>query len=452
MASLLDLMVGRNPLAQTLLGGGGGGGTAPRPRLQPPPTADASIPLGMGGGGGGGPTPTLNLPTDPRLQPLPARSSAPGGIGGVLSQMVGGNDDPRLSAEQNAEIRRNSLINAGLATLASGGGDAQGFQRLAQAMLQSRQFGLAERARVLQETLAAREGVHEAQTNAAMRDFRKQVMDNFDVSDPTERARAMSVMLSQNDFEGANTLLEYEKAFPTHEIAKQGDTVIGVFNPRTGEIAQVEGLPEPPADTQYVSDGRYAGIVDLQTGEWIARRDTWEDGLSPAEQAAIASRRMGDMVTNANTLRGDWRADTNSIREAIQGVEAALAGAGPDGEIANDQAVVIAFNKLLDANSAVLTSEAERTIDFGGLRAKVQTWMSQLVDGRLPDTIKQSLVNESNRLLAIRRGHLAEVDDYYRNLAQSYGIEPEWVVRPGASGGGRNRIRDAFRSEYEGGG
>lgn len=454
MASLLDLMAGRNPLAQHLLGGGGGGGGGGAASRPPLPTANASIPLGMGGGGGG-PTPTLNLPTDPRLQPLPARSGAPGGIGGALSQMVGGADDPRLSAEQNAEIRRNSLINAGLATLASGGGDAQGFQRVAAAMLQSRQFGLDERARALQEALAARQGVYEAESSRAVRDFRKQVMDSFDVSDPTQRARAMSLMLAQNDFEGANTLLEYEKAFPTHEIAKQGDNIVGVFNPRTGEIVQVDGLPDPPADTQFVTDGRYTGIIDMQTGDWVVRRDTWQDGLSPSEQANQARQTMNDAVARANVLRGDWRADTNTIREALQGAEAALAGSGPEGEIANDQVLIIAFNKLLDANSAVLTSEVDRTIDFGGLRAKAKMWVGQLTDGRLPPEIKNSLRNEMERLLAIRRSNLAEVDNFYRNTAQMYQVNPDWVVRPGASEGVAPPVDDIsarFRALYGGGG
>lgn len=405
MPSLLDMVTGYNPVTSLLMANRGQQQAAPQQQQR-------------------GPDPQLRLPPPPLLGP---QSQQAGGVGGALGRALSGADDPRLSAEQNAEARRNAFINAGLATLANGGGGARGFQRVAGAMLASRQIGLQERAQMLQESMAARQQGYEMQQEEAVRQFRGQVMDNFNIEDPTERARAMSLMLENNDFEGANTLLEFEKAFPKQEVAKAGDNVIGVFNPRTGEITKIEGLPEPPKDTQIVTEGRYIRLMDKQTGEVISKIDTWGDGLSPEQQARMANENADRIFTRASTLRDDWRADAGAFAAAIQDGVAALQGPA---DAANDQALITAFNKLLDADSVVREGEYNRALEIGGTLARLQglknKWFGK---GELPEEVRQTVRQEMQRLLQVRRDNLREINNFYGSTAQAFGVDPNWVMR-----------------------
>lgn len=80
-------------------------------------------------------------------QTLPVASQAPqnatgGGVGGAMGSIFGGMDDPRLTPEQNAEARRQAMLQAGLAILAS---PESGLRAIAEGGLFGQQAGAQAR-------------------------------------------------------------------------------------------------------------------------------------------------------------------------------------------------------------------------------------------------------------------------------------------------------------------
>lgn len=292
MASLLDVIVARrNPQLAGLLG---------VPAEQP---ASAGL---LGGGG---------------EQP-PAAGG--GGVGGALSQVFTGPDDPGLPEEANAQARQQALLQAGLATLAGGGGDARGIQRLAQGALLGQQIGQETRSRI-------REDFDRRQRLAQISAQFESGMDRNSVS------QALRVSISQGDSEMSKVLTSVLKEFPEPDPEDAGLKVVNLdtfgsflmdedgnfFDPFTKE--RVTETPELPEEIEDPLEGAFTDtILDPESGNMVRVR---------FDKAGNPIRVMGIAKAPEPVEQGDLAGMSRQLDQNLTSLQRLVEEHGPPNEL-----------------------------------------------------------------------------------------------------------------------
>lgn len=415
MPSLLDVFVAqRNPQLAGILGVNTSYGDGPN---LPPVSRPAP-----------GPGPQMNLTpaTAPQAAPLPEIRRERGGFGKAFGNIFAGADDPRLSAEQNEAVRRQTLLLSGLATLAS---PETGLQAVAQGALSGQAFGAQ-----------ARERAYQLGLEADREDLRARILSENMLSTREGRVGAVQALLAAGFREDAAQLVDLIGTYESPTLKEVGDTVYA-FDPAEMSITDTGlKIPEPPKDTEFQQVGDDLALIDKQNGQWIAK---WHnpDRLSASELASLSARAFDQTMQ----LRKEFQDITGDAQEAIALANAALQA--PDGEAVTGQSLVIALNKILDPNSVVREAEFARVAEIGGILTKLEALGTRVVDGRLPPTVEAQVRSEIARLKQAMQSHLANRSQDYMGIAGSYNLNPNQVVTPTVQGLAVDRAVPASRPE-----
>lgn len=367
------------------------------------------------------PAPQAMSPSVPVSTPA-APSGGSGAGGGGIGSALAGQDDPSLTPEQNASIKRQAILNAGLAMLMS---DKPGLGGVAEGALLGQQFGARERDIAVQDALARRA----QRVEQDKLDLRREVLSRVDTNDPAAVRQAMFILAGEDDQEGLSALVDIAESTPADQIVQGQRGQILHFNPVTRELTEMQTPEELPRDTAFVDRGTSIELVDEGTGELIK---SWSKGRF--ESASELRSVMQQELTNTRKLANDFFAQTKDYQEAWRQARLAL-NAPATG--AGDQTLVVAFNKLLDAGSVVREGEFDRVYGIGGLRARFGNALNKvLAGGELHSVTRQQLLDEVQRLSSALDEDIQIFAQPFTEQATAFGLNPEWVT-----GTVTNRVR-----------
>lgn len=171
----------------------------------------------------------------------------------------------------------------------------------------------------------------------------------------------------------------------------------------------------------------------------MAERDALppNDARIPTYDAAIANAASSKApVTNIDLgpkdtfkleadLRNEYKdqlKEYQAVRDSYQKIENALkTGAG-------DIAVVYAFAKLNDPTSVVRESEFETVAKSGSLGQRIKNLVEQAQTGKMNPELRENLRQQARQMYLTRQQQAEGVAQQYRDLAQSYGLNPQKVL------------------------
>ena len=164
--------------------------------------------------------------------------------------------------------------------------------------------------------------------------------------------------------------------------------------------------------------------------------------LEYAEKTHDLGERYKDKAPKEAALRDDFTRDTKEfvvVRNGYATVDAMVTTPSPAGDIA----LVYAFMKMQDPNSAILPSEKADVGNTAGVTVRIRTLYNKLLTGEnLDQTVRMDLLNQARVIYANRLKFHDSLVQQYRGIAESSGLDPRKTVldlvgdlRPPAAGG-----------------
>lgn len=104
---------------------------------------------------------------------------------------------------------------------------------------------------------------------------------------------------------------------------------------------------------------------------------------------------------------------------------------------AADQALVTLFNKMLDPSSVVREGEYARSFDGQSALARAIGYIEQVSKGGagLTDANRADMVQVAQKLFGDAQGIYNQNAEFYTNIADSYGLDPNRIIMGGFTGG-----------------
>lgn len=187
------------------------------------------------------------------------------------------------------------------------------------------------------------------------------------------------------------------------------------------------GQPAPgPAD-------RNAQFVDLgEDGpQGAGRYRVNQDGTftrvaavpTQSDPTSAPFNRENQLRDEFTRLTGDFRV----VQTAYQNIR--TAGASQTG--AGDMSMLYSFVKLLDPQSVVRESEFAAAAASGSFGERIQGAVQRILNGeRLPDSLRESFLDEARNLFNSQRRNFDRTSETYRDLARRNNLNPENIVLP----------------------
>ena len=165
----------------------------------------------------------------------------------------------------------------------------------------------------------------------------------------------------------------------------------------------------------------------------IAKINTDErSGLITADQAAnqrakIMREGQSNVLTDVNTLRGQYRTDISGPRASLSGLAAAEGLLSVNNAI-GDTAAFTSFIRSID-NSVVRPAEQDAYNKALGVRNQIQATVQQWAGkGPLPPPTKRALLSSIRELRDIMEGITDRTTEYYSGEATKAGLDVESVT------------------------
>ena len=164
----------------------------------------------------------------------------------------------------------------------------------------------------------------------------------------------------------------------------------------------------------------------------------------------------GEADKQANVLRKEWNADpivkNNEIVSTQVGIiqeafnEATSAGTSDKSRIASDQALIIAFNKMLDPTSVVRESEFARTPEQVAILNRILATPEKIIKGgiAITDEDRRAILDMANRAADVTARRFNRAFDRFSNLSGRFNVDPQKIF------GGITRQEDRGAAEQPG--
>jgi hypothetical protein len=154
-----------------------------------------------------------------------------------------------------------------------------------------------------------------------------------------------------------------------------------------------------------------------------------QPSLRTAPPTADTQRTPQQLFSDANQVRseierGPVYINYSNSRPALL----SLRQAEPVGTGASDRQMIIAFAKILDPNSVVMTSEGEAVQKTGGIFDTLQGMISHIQGGgTLSPSVRRNLVEQGESVFNAHETAMKDRVDTYRDLAKRGGLDPDSV-------------------------
>jgi uncharacterized protein YidB (DUF937 family) len=424
--------------------------------------------LGRGSQPAQGQTPPQMPPAPPQMPP----SQGPGlgqRIMGGIGTLMTGRQDPNLSEEENAQIRREALIQAGLATIAASTSQT-GVPTLGQALATGAVAG--REAAVMgqgtaRERMAEREQMEQAQIRRGI--WQGNMMDQ------NARLAGVTTFLEAGMFDDAEQMMKLNSAIAPLAGAEQARLIaqrtfdeggdpndpgtlmsISIKLREAGLTEQADSWQNAAASTaKLIAAGDVERVISVDTdGDGVndtirgvdPRGNTvyeFKQGMDPYQAAALVEQRIGRAQAAAMGLNGqllseldkvgdDWRvakADAATLASQTRAVMSLDLSDPTQTTIDPIQAqtLIIGLNKLLDPSSVVREGEFDRVYRAVGVVEEMKRLMNYYSgSGEMPIALARSIQAEVGRLSSlwqeefetnvlpdfIKRAALGGVDQY----------------------------------------
>jgi hypothetical protein len=159
------------------------------------------------------------------------------------------------------------------------------------------------------------------------------------------------------------------------------------------------------------------------------RRATYDSAIQSAtsSRTPVTNIDLGpkDTFKLEADLRGEYKdqlKEYQAVRDSYQKIENALkTGAG-------DIAVIYAFAKLNDPTSVVRESEFATVARSGSLGQRIKNLVEQAQTGKMNPELRENLRQQARQMYLTRQQQADAVAQQYRELAESYGLNPQKVL------------------------
>ena len=149
-------------------------------------------------------------------------------------------------------------------------------------------------------------------------------------------------------------------------------------------------------------------------------------GVEREKARKTDSLTLGDRFKNENTLRDEYVAQTAPFR-TVQDAYSKIKSTSDTG--AGDMSLLYSYVKLLDPGSVVRESEFATAAASGSFGERVQGAVNQILSGqRLPASLRQAFKEEAEKIYTTQSESAKRIEDQYRGLATSYGLDPSRVI------------------------
>jgi hypothetical protein len=106
--------------------------------------------------------------------------------------------------------------------------------------------------------------------------------------------------------------------------------------------------------------------------------------------------------------------------------------------------LIFGYMKMLDPSSTVREGEFANAQNAGGIETKVQAAYNNALNGqRLTEEQRADFLNQAKGLYQSEKTNIDNISNQYREIARSYGLNPDRVVFNYATG-----IGDTVRVQY----
>lgn len=187
---------------------------------------------------------------------------------------------------------------------------------------------------------------------------------------------------------------------------------------------QAMGAPAPGGNLQTVDLGQGAP-------EGPGRYRVNPDGTM-TRQSAIPEREAQAQApfAMANTLRDEYTnltKDFRTVQTAYQNIQSSARAQNGAG----DMSMLYSFVRMLDPTSVVRESEFAAAAAAGSYGERIQGAAQRILSGaRLPDSLRQSFIDEARNLFENQRRGYDRVGEYFRGVATRNNLNPEDIVIP----------------------
>jgi hypothetical protein len=353
-----------------------------------------------------------------------AAEAAEGGPGqpkaGFLHRLFVGELVPGLSEEQNKQLRRGAMLRAGLAMLAAGAAPLG--QVLALGVLTARAYSTRTAGELLDEQHSAQ---RLAQRASIFADSSLSPLDQYEMLRQFAVAEGDEKMTAQlNDIIKE---LRAEGAAAKREIREINGRTIAFdpdgtpWDPFTNE--RLMEMPTPGGKWVYDSN-RGVQVNDL-TGEVRQLEGLPQPPQGPAEAPQLDSSRLGQLESGLRDLR---RAETavSNIDRSVRQISASLARSGTISS-ADQRELATRLAQMLDSGN-LRESSLDSISASGGLVGNMENLIGMLRGGNASPTVARDLVQAIERNIRASRQNLQrERADAQRRVETVRGITPEEV-------------------------
>lgn len=316
---------------------------------------------------------------------------------GILGTVFGGQNDPRLSPEQNEQQRRQAILMAGLGILGSG---ETGLRAIAQGAMYGQQAGMQGRQNVLAQQ----------QATASQDALRGAVKDGQ--IDRSALERLFVAAIQSGDMEAAGKLSEVLKS-----MGGQQQSNLPSWQSKEG-VNPATGKPE-----QYQ--------INPQTGEirWL--------GIPPIVSATNTSSDIEQQrrFQRENALVDDFNTQVKPFKDTYQQIAGTLASVplAKAGDGAAQNELVVTFVKALDPTSVAREGEVELARSAASIWDQVQAGYKKYISGDAV-LLPPELINKMEAMLKRRAANYEKqwsgLRENYTARAKRWGVDPEVFMAP----------------------
>lgn len=337
-------------------------------------------------------------------------------LGSGLSTVFAGQNDPRLSAEENDRARKMALIQGGLAMMAASGPSAQPVnlaQILATGAMTGQEAGAGARERAYLNTQTER---------------LQQALDDPELAGmlTPEQRRLLHLLPPQEATKMLLEALTPKKAEP--QVVADGSVLVGADGKPIFENvkeATPDALPEPIRAALWEMGVNPDNLTSEQRAEVMARAADWK--RAGATTVNVDTGRRQDFA-DTNALGGQFRQDIGEF-ETVASSYAAVQTAARNPSPAGDMALVFAYMKMLDPRSTVREGEAATAQNAGSIPERIRAQYNKALNGeQFTPTIRQDYVTRAGMLAQQKQAQLQPVLQRYRARAVAGGVDPAMIV------------------------
>lgn len=226
---------------------------------------------------------------------------------------------------------------------------------------------------------------------------------------------------------GSSPQIIQQKIAPLVEIAKRRSARIGK-DPAALDAKVGAWLTQPNAIDAATMEGKAAAAKQISMDKALTAAEGGEAGVNSSERIrdpvkkVEAENKLRDDFTSASKLFITQR-DYASTMQQLQ----AIGADNMNG--ADDIALVFAFMKILDPNSAVLPGEAANANNAGGVPEAIRGQYNNLIGGgKLSTTSRENLLNRGLKRYEQAVSDHEQIRTQYGGIAKRKGLNTENVI------------------------